>query len=60
VQAPQTADLVPIFRQALASFRFAYVLYFQPRGVDLNGSHTVDIRVKRPGATVEARRGYWY
>jgi Ca-activated chloride channel homolog len=46
------------FRRMLQEFRSSYVLYFIPRGVERSGSHTLDVRVKRPGVTVRARRGY--
>jgi VWFA-related protein len=53
-------DLSVIFRQVLNDFRSAYVLYFVPRGVEAGGYHTLDVKVKRPDMTVQARRGYWY
>jgi len=28
-----------------------------PRGVERNGTHTLEVRVKRPGVDVRARRG---
>ena len=46
------------FQRALEDFRSSYVLYFTPRGVDRGGAHTLDVRVKRAGAEVRARRGY--
>ena len=46
------------FRRMVQEFRSSYVLYFTPRGVDRAGAHTLDVRVKRPGAEVRARRGY--
>ena len=46
------------FRRMLQDFRSSYVLYFAPRGVERTGAHTLDVRVKRPGVTVRARRGY--
>jgi VWFA-related protein len=47
------------FLQALDRFRAAYVLYFSPRGVDRTGFHSLTVTVNRPGAVVEARRGYF-
>jgi VWFA-related protein len=55
-----TSDLSATFRQVLEEFRSAYVLYYNARGVDTGGYHTLDVKVKREGATVQARRGYWY
>jgi hypothetical protein len=34
------------------------VLYFTPKGVDRQGVHTLEVRVKRTKADVHARRGY--
>jgi hypothetical protein len=42
----------------LQEFRSSYVLYFTPRGVERSGAHTLEVRVKRPGVDVRARRGY--
>ena len=46
------------FRRMLQDFRSSYVLYFSPRGVERAGAHTIDVRVKRTGVDVRARRGY--
>ena len=46
------------FRRMLQDFRSSYVLYFTPKGVERAGVHTLDVRVKRTGAEVRARRGY--
>jgi VWFA-related protein len=54
------SDLSAAFRQALNDFRSAYVLYFVAKGVEAGGYHTLDVNVKRPDMTVQARRGYWY
>jgi Ca-activated chloride channel homolog len=50
--------LTPKFRRMVQDFRSSYVLYFTPRGVERAGPHTLEVRVKRPGAEVRARRGY--
>ena len=57
---PATAgeNLASTFRSALADFRASYVLYFTPQGVNQSGAHTIDVRVKRDGTDVRARRGY--
>ena len=47
------------FVQLLDRFRSAYVLYYSPRGVDRAGFHMLSVTVNRPGAVVEARRGYF-
>jgi len=46
------------FRRMLQDFRSSYVLYFTPTGVEPKGAHTLDVRLKRGGADVRARRGY--
>ena len=46
------------FRRMLQEFRSSYVLYFTPRGVERSGAHTLEVRVKRAGVAVRARRGY--
>ena len=56
----EDTDLSSAFRRVLDDFRSAYVLYYNPRGVDRGGYHTLEVRVKREGATVQARRGYWF
>lgn len=55
-----TSDLSDTFRRVLSDFRSAYVVYYNARGVDRGGYHTIDVKVKREGATVQARRGYWH
>lgn len=51
-------NLTAKFRRMVQDFRSSYVLYFTPTGVDRGGAHTLDVRVKRPGVDVRARRGY--
>jgi VWFA-related protein len=51
-------SLASTFRRTLADFRASYVLYFTPQGVARSGSHTIEVRVKRDGTDVRARRGY--
>jgi VWFA-related protein len=46
------------FRRVLQDFRSSYVLYFAPAGVERTGAHTLEVRLKRPGPEVRARRGY--
>ena len=55
-----STDLGAIFRQVLGDFRSAYVLYFNAKGVEQGGYHTLEVKVSRPDSTVTARRGYWY
>jgi Ca-activated chloride channel family protein len=51
-------NLTSNFRRMLQEFRSSYVLYFTPRGVERSGAHTLEVRVKRGGVDVRARRGY--
>jgi len=51
-------NLTSKFRRMLQEFRSSYVLYFTPRGVERSGAHTLEVRVKRFGVDVRARRGY--
>ena len=51
-------NLTSTFRRVLDQFRSSYVLFFTPTGVDRQGSHTLEVRVKRVKADVRARRGY--
>jgi VWFA-related protein len=51
-------DLGPTFRRVLADFRASYVLHFTPKGVKPGGVHTLDVRVRRRGVDVRARRSY--
>jgi VWFA-related protein len=46
------------FVAALREFRTRYQLSYTPTGVDRPGWHPIDVRVKRPGATIRARPGY--
>jgi VWFA-related protein len=51
-------NLTSTFRRVLEQFRTTYVMYYTPRGVERPGAHALEVRVKRPGAEVRARRGY--
>ena len=51
-------NLSSAFRSVLSAFRSTYVLYYTPRGVDRAGYHRLEVKVKREGARVQARRGY--
>ncbi len=51
-------NLTSKFRRMLQEFRSSYLLYFTPRGVERSGAHTLEVKVKRPGVDVRARRGY--
>jgi Ca-activated chloride channel homolog len=51
-------NLTSKFRRMVQDFRSSYVLFFTPRGVERAGTHTLEVKVKRPGVEVRARRGY--
>ena len=51
-------DLGATFRSVLGEFRSTYVLYYTPRGVDVPGYHTIEVKVRRENAYPQARRGY--
>ncbi len=60
VEADWETDLKKIFTAILREFRQRYVLGFAPRGVPTgDGWHTLEVKVKRHGANVRARSGYW-
>jgi VWFA-related protein len=46
------------FVEALREFRTRYQLSYTPTGVDRPGWHPIEVRVRRPGATIRARPGY--
>jgi len=46
------------FVAALKEFRTRYQLSYTPTGVEGPGWHAIDVRVRRPGATIHARPGY--
>jgi VWFA-related protein len=51
-------DLTATFRGILEGFRSTYVLYYNATGIERGGYHTLEVKVKREGAVVQARRGY--
>jgi hypothetical protein len=51
-------NLTSTFRRVLEQFRTSYVLYFTPTGVERQGAHTIEVRVKRAKVEVRSRRGY--
>ena len=54
-----SSNLSIAFKTVLNEFRSAYVLYYSPRGVDRAGYHSIEVKVKRDGVQVQARRGYF-
>ena len=58
VRALPGDNLSTTFKRILDEFRSSYVLHFTPRGVERSGVHTLDVRVKRSGVDVRARKTY--
>ena len=54
----QASGLRDAFVRILDEFRSRYVLTYVPHGVEAKGWHELDVRVKRGGLDVRARRGY--
>jgi len=49
-----------VFTQILGEYRQRYIITFTPEGVaGGSGWHALSVRVKRRGASVRARSGYW-
>ncbi len=59
LRLPDLADLADTFVSILNEFRHRYVLTYIPRGVERGGWHRLEVRVKRDGARVRARPGYF-
>jgi Ca-activated chloride channel family protein len=53
-----STDFRRAFRNVLQEFRSRYILAYEPAGVTSGGFHRLDVRVKRRGLDVTARRGY--
>ena len=58
VRTNASSDLNAVFKQILEEFRSAYVLLYDVKGVE-RGYHELQVKVKRDGVNVSARRGYW-
>lgn len=58
VRTNASSDLNAVFKQILEEFRSAYVLLYDVKGVE-RGYHELEVKVKRDGVNVTARRGYW-
>jgi VWFA-related protein len=58
LQVKSGDELTAAFQKIVEDFRNRYILAFSPSGVSPEGFHTLDVRVKRPGASVKARPGY--
>ena len=56
--ADKSEDIESRFLEALKEFKSRYLITYTPQGVDTAGWHELQVRVKRPGVKVAARRGY--
>lgn len=54
----ESRNLSATFLSVLNEFRERYVLVYSPTGVEHQGWHTLEVKVKRRNATVKARPGY--
>jgi Ca-activated chloride channel homolog len=59
MNAEPTNQLERRFAEALDSFRQRYILTYAPRGVERQGWHPVEIKVKGRGYRIRARPGYF-
>lgn len=60
IQADWNRGLGAVFHRILDEYRQRYILSFTPEGVATgDGWHALNVRVKRRGAVVRARTGYW-
>jgi hypothetical protein len=53
----KSADLGPTFARVVEELRSQYLLAFAPAVLD-GKTHTLDVRVAKPGMTVRSRRSY--
>ena len=55
-----TNDLLPALTEVFESMRSYYLIgYRSPHATPDGSFHRIDVRVNRPGVTVQTRRGYW-
>jgi VWFA-related protein len=57
--AEQNRDIERTFARVIDEFNRRYVLGYAPTGVAGKGWHRVDVRLKKRGGTILARRGYF-
>jgi VWFA-related protein len=58
IRVKSSTELASAFQKILEDFRNRYLLAYNPSGVQPDGFHRLDVRVRRAGATVRARPGY--
>lgn len=59
IRIESTRALAATLGALMRDFRQRYLLSYTPDGVARGGWHTLDVRVKRRGASVKARKGYF-
>jgi Ca-activated chloride channel homolog len=58
IQIVSSGDLRSTFLRILDEFRHRYLVSYSPRGVETNGWHRLEVRVRNRHAIVKARPGY--
>jgi VWFA-related protein len=58
ISIESTQDLSATFGTILNEFRLRYLISYSPQGVEAEGWHRLDVRVKNRSASVKARPGY--
>jgi VWFA-related protein len=58
LNATRSDRLRETFEAVVSEFRSRYLITYTPRGVEAGGWHPIDVRLKRRGGKVTARRGY--
>jgi VWFA-related protein len=57
-EVEKTTNLASTFLSILEEFRHRYLVSYTPKGVNKDGWHKLDVRVKNRRATIKARPGY--
>jgi VWFA-related protein len=60
VETSSSSRLREIFLEILAEMKTRYILTYSPPGPVREGWHDLEVKVKRKGVDVQARRGYFY
>jgi VWFA-related protein len=58
LEIQSNSEIDQAFRRILDEFRHRYLISYTPRGVDRDGWHRLQVRVRKTGTTVKARPGY--
>jgi VWFA-related protein len=60
IETESSDHLQEIFLEILAEMKTRYILTYSPPGPVRDGWHELEVKVKRKGVDVHARRGYYY